>query len=368
MRKAVVVGAIGRRRKILKDVLESKGSKVICFVDNICSEREYDGVPIIRDFEIEEYLGDFDGDVYLTFPTIDDRRRGFAEGVLSRFKGNIRVYNYRETYSFHKEALFLARELGDYWLSKNYDRERAYGVIEMFSDEKSKVLVSNWIAFRETLDLSLIPDPEGDQYLPRDVPLIDSIPDRYSLLDLGAYDGDSLVFILSKLEGLGKAMDLYIAFEPDSRNFNKLRERVRELIDRKVQNTKFLLLKAGCSDEYRVLALHSDWEGSRLLDGERDARVDEWAYTMVADDVLNNVRVDLIKIDTEGFEMRCLRGLRKSIWKSRPIIAVSLYHRPEDIYEIPEFLQQLCRDYSFYLRVHSTFFMGTVLYAVPKLR
>jgi len=59
VRKAVVVGAIGRRRKILKDVLESKGSKVICFVDNICSEREYDGVPnlsLIPDPEGDQYL------------------------------------------------------------------------------------------------------------------------------------------------------------------------------------------------------------------------------------------------------------------------------------------------------------------------
>jgi len=38
MKYAVIVGVFGKWRKMLKNVLESKGEKVVCFIDNISTE------------------------------------------------------------------------------------------------------------------------------------------------------------------------------------------------------------------------------------------------------------------------------------------------------------------------------------------
>lgn len=125
MKQAVIVGFFGKWRKMLKNVLESKGTNVACFIDNITTEKEYQGIPIIKDYEIEENLRDFAGEVYFTFPAEDERRKKYAENVLSKFKNTVTVYSYFETYTINQEALFLARKAGDYWHSEEFDEKKS---------------------------------------------------------------------------------------------------------------------------------------------------------------------------------------------------------------------------------------------------
>ena len=75
--------------------------------------------------------------------------------------------------------------------------------------------------------------------------------------------------------------------------------------------------------------------------------------------------VDFIKLDVEGAEIAALRGGAELILRSRPILAVSLYHRPEDVWEIPELLMDMCTHYRFYLRQHLFNSFESVLYAIP---
>ena len=53
--------------------------------------------------------------------------------------------------------------------------------------------------------------------------------------------------------------------------------------------------------------------------------------------VKNSISVDLIKLDVEGSEMNVLNGAKGSILKYRPKLAISLYHRKEDLLGIPKF-------------------------------
>lgn len=72
--------------------------------------------------------------------------------------------------------------------------------------------------------------------------------------------------------------------------------------------------------------------------------------------------VDLIKLDVEGSEMNVLNGARASIARWRPKMAISLYHRKEHIFEIPEFLLSLHADYKFSISVNNPTFVDMVLY------
>lgn len=64
-------------------------------------------------------------------------------------------------------------------------------------------------------------------------------------------------------------------------------------------------------------------------------------------------RVDFIKMDIEGAEMMALRGARKTIERDLPNLAICVYHKLIDFYEIPQFIDSLGLGYVFHLQ-HST--------------
>jgi hypothetical protein len=59
-----------------------------------------------------------------------------------------------------------------------------------------------------------------------------------------------------------------------------------------------------------------------------------------------------------------LRGGERSIRRWKPKLAISLYHRPEDFFVIPLWLDALGLGYRFHLDHYSIHHEETVLYAV----
>ena len=79
-------------------------------------------------------------------------------------------------------------------------------------------------------------------------------------------------------------------------------------------------------------------------------------------------RVDCIKLDVEGSELAALMGARKTIAAMKPRLIVCLYHKKEDLYEIPPLIKRLAPEYELYLSHSSCSFLDTVLYARPGPR
>ena len=48
----------------------------------------------------------------------------------------------------------------------------------------------------------------------------------------------------------------------------------------------------------------------------------------------NDERITLINADIEGFEMDMLKELEKIIKRDRPVLAISVYHKKEDVLTI----------------------------------
>ncbi len=48
----------------------------------------------------------------------------------------------------------------------------------------------------------------------------------------------------------------------------------------------------------------------------------------------NDERITLINADIEGFEMDMLKKLEKIIKRDRPVLAISVYHKKEDVLTI----------------------------------
>jgi FkbM family methyltransferase len=74
-------------------------------------------------------------------------------------------------------------------------------------------------------------------------------------------------------------------------------------------------------------------------------------------------RVDFIKMDIEGAELRALRGAEQTIRLFRPKLAIFLCHNWEDFITIPGYLGNLGVGYEFYLGHYTPRWGETVLFA-----
>ncbi len=74
-------------------------------------------------------------------------------------------------------------------------------------------------------------------------------------------------------------------------------------------------------------------------------------------------RVDFVKMDIEGSELTALQGAEQTLRQFKPKLAISIYHRFGDFFEIPLYLQGLNLGYRFYLGHYTIFAEETVLYA-----
>jgi FkbM family methyltransferase len=201
---------------------------------------------------------------------------------------------------------------------------------------------------------AILPQPDwGDsQYDPEDVPLL---PSPYNFMDVGAYDGDTL----ESLRRRNKVLNKVVCFEPDMRNFRKLAERVYKNgpFAREIQ-----LIPAAVGDGCQTLTFTAD--GTEAASVSASGSVSVPAVSI--DSAIYGFEPNYIKLDIEGHEESALKGLRRTFEKYRPMLAVSAYHRPQDLYLLPLMLRRWDLDVDFYLRMHGSHCFDTVLYIIPR--
>ena len=70
-------------------------------------------------------------------------------------------------------------------------------------------------------------------------------------------------------------------------------------------------------------------------------------------------------MDIEGFEIPALRGAIKTIKKYHPVLLISVYHRPEAVFEAIKILKN-CGDYKFMIKklvsYHPTYETSLIAY------
>ncbi len=187
-----------------------------------------------------------------------------------------------------------------------------------------------------------------EQYFPKG---IIELTDREVFVDGGAYTGDTLLTFM-RLTG-GRCAH-YHAFEPEAANAAKLKATVerRGLSGVTVHNEG--LWSAPAALPFAV------WHGTSA------SAVSGAGGVSVRADTVDRAAPDatFIKLDIEGAELEALKGAAGTIRRNRPKLAVCVYHRPGDLFEIPLFIKSLVPEYRFYLRQHQPVACETVLYAV----
>ena len=101
--------------------------------------------------------------------------------------------------------------------------------------------------------------------------------------------------------------------------------------------------------------------------GSHMAEEGEQCVVTIDVDSIDNVcagdKVTLIKMDVEGSELKALEGAINVIKRDKPRLAICVYHKPEDLYEIPQWIKSVIPEYKLYLRQHERSDYETVLYA-----
>lgn len=244
-----------------------------------------------------------------------------------------------------------------FWLSEPdrvLDQTDAIGAaIDIMHDEVSQRCILDIATFRLGLNTAYgsFQHAENQYFNPLTLSDLEGQALRY--VDGGAYNGDTYLELCSMAE----VKTAYL-FEPDSSNFAQLTPHVAQT-RRHAQ-----CLPLGLSDSHRILSFNAG--------GGEGASISETGLAHIAvaalDDVLAGHTVDFIKLDVEGAELQALQGARKLIQRSRPVLALSLYHCPQDLWELPLAVAELCEDYRFHVRQHYFNSFDSVLYAVPRHR
>ena len=101
---------------------------------------------------------------------------------------------------------------------------------------------------------------------------------------------------------------------------------------------------AGVGKENLSLKIASGGAGSHISNaGDQDGQI-----VSLDDDVKEPI--SFIKMDIEGFELDALEGAKNHIITEKPKLAICVYHKPDDLWQIPEYILNLNPSYKLYLR------------------
>lgn len=282
------------------------------------------GIPIIDLHQFEKKLEC--GRKYTLFSTILDNH-------TKKYLYNMGVEEIIDVYypEFHSNP----SDISELYIYNSY-----YEFLEIFNllkDYQSKEILCESLRCRLYDDVyRLFSEPSREKYFGKGI----FKPDEEEvLLCLGGYNGDTLFYFLDKYTNFEKV----ILFEPETmgeldNNLNILPQEIKKKIE--------------LVDYYAA-----DFSGGKNI------KIDDW---------VGENKVSLITMDIEGMEIKALEGARNVIINQKPVLALSAYHKWNDLIVFTQWITSISNDYHFYLRKYGALLSMNrneiVLYAVPSDR
>lgn len=337
--KKVVLFGAGFEGQIAYEYFKSNDVKISYYCDN--NKMKYNkilnGVKIISFDELQRL------DNIVLFITI----KTSVESVKQQMdKGNIEYFVFSE-----------------YIMRLDFEKNKQkymYVYNELLCDEKSKEIYYNIIKSRIDGDLYPIQKFYDNNSFCSINKFKDTVDEYF--VDAGAYVGDTLEKFIWNCTGRFKKI---YAFEPGVRQFNSLNFRVDRLVKEwALDDSQIECINAGLGEKNEILPLFEDDQNlltSNFICKNNSKKMnDVQIYSL--DTYIGNNKVTMIKVDIEGFEMEMLKGARNIINTQKPKLAISIYHKYEDLFELPMHIKKINPSYKMAIRHHSTNLTETVLY------
>ena len=227
--------------------------------------------------------------------------------------------------------------------------EKIQAVYDSLADDYSRKVYANIINFKisgKIEYLSAVTSTKAEIYKKIIKPNLNEV-----YVDLGAYNGDTIKELMEFTHGLYASI---YALEPDRKNFKKLAKFVDGMNRVYAYNAA-----AWCVDGELPFAAKAGRQSSITATSEN------MVTARAVDSILDRKPASIIKMDVEGFEREAIWGAAQTIAHYGPKMMVSLYHRNEDIFELPLLIKTLNPNYKLYIR-HQLYIPAweTNLYAV----
>ena len=213
---------------------------------------------------------------------------------------------------------------------------------ERLGDYRSKktlyAVISNWFRYDFTTSAEAKENMFDDYF---DLDLVKCTPDEV-IADLGAYTGDTVrSYIRNYGENCYKRIYCY---EITESVFTRLKENLSGYRDIECR-----LKGVGDVEGEMYLSESAGGNSANTLGESGGARV---AVTTLDADIAESLT--LIKADIEGYEQKAIAGAKKHIANDRPKLLLSVYHNNEDLWRIPELIDEILPGYRFFLRYRSS--------------
>lgn len=320
--KPLVLYGMGLGAEKIMSELEQRGMRAndIFASDEFVRGHSFKGYKVLRYSEVCEKHKDFN--VVLCFASrIDEVIDRIAEidGEHTVFAPDVPVAG---------GGLFT-RE----YITENEEKfERAYSLL---ADEESKRVYKDILNFKVSGKIKYLLSSFCDKS--KVYSDILNLNENEEIIDLGAYDGDTIREFTAATGGKYKHIT---ALEPDKKSYKKL---LKNTDDMKNIST----LNMGVWSKRDTL----------IFDAEagRNSKLSAEGVSIEVTDIDSlNIAPTFIKADIEGSEMKALEGAEKTIKKYLPKLYICAYHRNEDLFALPLKIKELSEKYKIYFR-HSKY-------------
>ncbi|MCL2019110.1 MAG: FkbM family methyltransferase [Oscillospiraceae bacterium] len=327
--KPVIIYGMGNGADKILSALETRGVVPAAFMasDEFVRGHSFHGFNVRKLKDIEEEFDNFI--ILVAFGT---NRPDVME----------KIYGLSEKYELYIPDVpvygdVLQNLFDEKYVVENFNKIKE--VREVFADEQSKEVFDRLIDYKISGKTEHLRATVSDRQAALKLLGIKSDGSEV-FLDLGAYDGDTAQEFA---EFTGGNYNKIYAFEPDFRNFCKLKRRHYML-----EPTKLEAINAAASDKDGSEDF-SNAGGRQSASGKgkkvKTQKVDTFCES-------RKIKPTFIKIDVEGSEKNALVGAAEILRRHKPKLAVSLYHRTEDLLSLPILIKKLNGRYKMYLRRH----------------
>lgn len=309
------------------------------FVDDFVEEKFFEGKPVIRSQEAPKAA-------LVVSAVVGVRPLTALKRIREQGLVGIDYFAFQKYSGLTlKEVMFLGEFENDFRTNRQrYDR-----LFERLNDAESRRILSRLINFRLSRNICHMDgfvDAQARQYFE---PFLKLQTADETFLDVGCYDGYTSEEFIRRCPGYRSIH----AFEPEPSNMLKVRSRL-------AQHRNIHYHPYGASDRAQVLQFKADGSASMVCEGGgvcvRVVRID---------DVIQEP-YSFLKMDIEGGEVPALQGAARTIAAYQPRMAISVYHKADDLWRIPELLLSVRSDYDIYLRHYTEGVTETVMFFVPR--
>ena len=233
--------------------------------------------------------------------------------------------------------------------------DRVLQAESIWADEPSRAEYIAQVRLRSLGDPSGLVQPTPESYV---LDGVFNVEPEDVLVDCGAFDGDTIRNWIARQPEFGKIE----AVEADSHSFARLAGYIATLEPE--QRSKIRLHKCAAGARRGTVRFEDT--------GKVDSKVSDLGAAVVdmvpLDVMFASKTVSMIKMDIEGAEFDALLGARQIIQRDRPILAICVYHRQDDLWRLPLLMRAMVPEYRMYLKTYSGDGLQTVAYAVPPER